>query len=179
MFPIYSDEDFIEVDFSEIRRFRYGSLNLYDMNTDPLYDYFSCAMERLEWLGHADGYMWVGVHGDASGDLSSIIYVSKDSDVAVDIVEYNYRSLAEKIIQSGKWNGEPIVLLACQIGACPIWKNPAHKLSRDLKVPVYAPLEDVCFTASGFFYVSNEDIDSNQDPVLSYEEQVSKWVLFE
>lgn len=172
MFPIFHGEDFKDADLSSSMSL--NSLNLFHQRTDVLYDYAECVFERLEFLGYTQDYFWTALHGNPE-EFATIVYWFKRFSFVRREHVYTPADLADEICNSGEWYGEPVVLLACSIGAN-IYNTPAHELAYELGCPVYAAKEDVYITRDGFFYVNNCPVDSWRDPVLLYENQEEQWI---
>ena len=101
---------------------------------------------NLENVEPVDGYQDVACHADPYS------FAAQDPVTEEVLLDLPARELAFRIIDSGKYTGGPIRLLACNSGA--MEDGVAQQLADILKVPVLAPTNTVFTSADGYVAVA-------------------------
>jgi len=112
-------------------------------------DTFYRNMEKVEAL---DGYEDVVCHADPYS------FVFQDPDTGETLQELSAESLAKQIRESGKYNGGPIRLIACESGA--VENGIAQQLADKLGVEVLAPTKMVFVDKEGKMVVASDKNDA-------------------
>jgi len=122
---------------------------------------------RLRFMSHRDqfyknlenveplpGYQDVACHADAYS------FAAQDPETEELLQEITVKELAYRIIDSGKYTGGPIRLLACNSGV--LEEGIAQQLADLLKVPVLAPTNTVFTSADGYVAVAAKETEAAQ-----------------
>lgn len=112
-------------------------------------DQFYRNLERVDLL---PGYQDIACHADAYG------FDAHDPETGELYQEISPKELAYRIMDSGKYNGGPIRLLACSAGALP--DGAAQQLADLLKVPVLAPTNTLFTSQDGYVAVASNDTEA-------------------
>ena len=91
------------------------------------------------------------------------------------------KELAYRIMDSGKYTGGPIRLLACSSGA--VENGAAQQLADLLHVPVLAPMDTLFTSQDGYMAVASDDIKARQMMRKLHEQNIKSnmegWKLYE
>lgn len=127
-------------------------------NRDDLYTY-------LQNVPPLEGYEDILCHADAT----SFGFVDPDTGETVQDVDAKF--LAERIVESGKYNGGPIRLFSCNAGRYE--EGAAQKLADEMGVTVLAPTKAVFIHPMGYVVVA----DNNREAERLLEAATEKWTL--
>lgn len=169
MFPALSIDEFMQMPESctvdeLINKFH---------ETDPLY---KCAQK----VPRDNGCLWVACHGSRDGYFGTIIFNEYGEIDRTDLISTN--KMANIIMQSNLWFGQDIVFLACHAG---VPGGAAEQTATQLRILspyndfcIYAPLQSLYISKSGFYYVSEERVASVRDSTLDEDIQNQRWAIY-
>ena len=103
--------------------------------------------QNLNNVDPLDGYQDIACHADAHG------FAAQDPETEELLEDLSPRELAYRIMDSGKYNGGPIRLLACSSGA--VENGAAQQLANLLHVPVLAPMDTLYTSEDGYMTVAS------------------------
>ena len=101
-----------------------------------------------------EGYEDVAVHADPY----SFGFV--DPETGETVQSADARFLANRLRESGKYNGGPIRLIACESGK--VDDGIAQALANELGVPVLAPTKTIYIDSQGYMVLADEDAIAQQ-----------------
>ena len=164
---LWDQSDFQGIDFQN-DVLELSLYNLLDV-TDELCDY----AEKIEV---EEGLTVIVCHGNPF-ELGMILYVNGSDDLELAFeFDWDVSEISSILRAESNWYNDPVVLLACQAGA--FENGVAQWLADDLKVPVSACKEDLFLCSNGMYYVSDRNVQTWRDPILTPDGQWHRWATF-
>ena len=124
--------------------------------------------QNLNNVDPLDGYQDIACHADAHG------FAAQDPETGELLEDLSPKELAYRIMDSGKYNGGPIRLLACSSGA--VENGAAQQLADLLKVPVLAPMDTLFTSMDGYMAVAS-NLEEAKEIMAQMSSQKQKWSL--
>lgn len=107
---------------------------------------------NLETVEPLQGYQDVACHADAYG------FAAQDPETEELLQDISVKELAYQIMDSGKYAGGPIRLLACSSGA--VEDGAAQQLADLIQKPVLAPMDTLFTSPDGYMAVAANDTEA-------------------